>query len=153
MTIALLLLAEIISYVFFGQERMASTLFKCSNGGWEGGVPKFAFFCIPPDTWDPMTTRQQTTISRMLAARGARLYRHPEEIPEADKRYDERRRAFDGYRNGSIDTWTVDSWVPLYFHASYGQYTARLAAYWSSGHFIWIFGFWIRVKSGETTMA
>lgn len=150
------LLLEVVTYGLFGSPKKALTLLEVSGGGWEGPPPNFQWMCIESKTWQAMTPRQQKAVETRLRRKGIKLYKNRDGMPDENTIWSEEKegeRQWIGYAGGSKNNWSIESEWPFCFHARFGNSTGNQGGYWSEGVFIWIFGRWVKVWSGDTIMA
>jgi len=81
------------------------------------------------------------------------LYTDRDDIPEEDVVRSEHDGKWIGYKDGSVNGWTITFQIPLCFYAHFGNVTGNLGAYGSEGLFIWFFCRWVKIWSGRTVMA
>lgn len=153
---AVVLLLEVVTYSLFGSPQKALTLLEVSGGGWDGPPPEFRWMCIEDKTWQAMSPRQQNAVEKRLQRKGIKPYKNRDDMPEENTIWSEEKegeRQWVGYAGGSVNNWTVNSDWPFCFRAHFGNVTGNLGAYGSEGIFVWIFGRWVKVSSGQTIMA
>ncbi len=142
-----------VSCISLRETKQALTLLELSEGRRGHTRRADKWMCIRSATWDAMTGRQREAVEERLHESGMVLYMDRDDIPEENVVRSEHDGKWIGYRDGSVNGWTITFQIPCCFYARFGNVTGNLGAYGSEGLFIWVFCRWVKVWSGLTVMA
>lgn len=152
--LVLLLFLQTLTYFLWAPEAQGRLLVLKSLGGFEGGSPFSSYIVIDNGSLRQLSPGAYRGMARLLEQRGTKMVVYRDELPPENlERIEEGGQEYLQYVDASQNSWAVKFRGPFFFYASYGNYTGPTGAYGSSGLFIWIFGKWFQVWSGQTEMA
>jgi len=152
--LVLLLVVQTVTYFLWAPEAKGRLLVLSSLGGFEWGPPVFSYIVLDNSALIQLSPREYRGMENLLQERGTTMVVHRDELPPENlQRYEEDGRQYLQYHDASQNIWAVGVRGPFFFHAKYGNGTGPEGAYGSSGLFVWFFGKWFKIWSGQTQMA
>jgi hypothetical protein len=142
--LAVLFLAEVISYVFLAPSAIAmapAELFSSSAR---------EFCCVSHRLWASLSSQEQQALDRQLRQRFAAVYHSEAEIPDAQKKtvQIDGRQLLVSVEDGFIlSSWQITKRRPFYFRAEYSTWCGGLCGSGNSVLFVWVLYKWVPVWS------